>query len=340
MRSLTVIALSIAGVTFADEPVKTASKQSARFPVLDNDEAWKRLPAVEETSSKILPLWARSLAKSLPETTAVMLEQDYAYRTSEAFDPRLRAKMRWVAARANQCDYSRAYAEADLRRLGAKDSEIQELNQRTAATEPKEQAALEFAQKMTLAAYSVTDEEVEDLIGLFGEKAFVAMVLQMAFANFQDRILLALSVPIEPEGPLPPISIRFVPRKPDKVVESVPRPAPVDSPADDVPVMIRDLDWTSLSFEQLQGQLEQQRSREPRIRVPTFSEAVQLLPPGMVSPDRPVRIKWSLAIMANQPDLAMLWLRGLGTFGREANQDRIFEETLFWVVTRSLQCFY
>ena len=29
-----------------------------------------------------------------------------------------------------------------------------------------------------------------------------------------------------------------------------------------------------------------------------------------------------------------------GAFAQEAKQDRVFEETLFWVVTRSLHCFY
>jgi len=28
------------------------------------------------------------------------------------------------------------------------------------------------------------------------------------------------------------------------------------------------------------------------------------------------------------------------TFGQEAKQDRVFEESLFWVVTRSIDCFY
>ena len=27
-------------------------------------------------------------------------------------------------------------------------------------------------------------------------------------------------------------------------------------------------------------------------------------------------------------------------FGEEAKQDRVFEESLFWVVTRTIHCFY
>jgi hypothetical protein len=41
-----------------------------------------------------------------------------------------------------------------------------------------------------------------------------------------------------------------------------------------------------------------------------------------------------------QPELAAAWSACTRAFGREANQDRVFEESLFWVVTRTLQCFY
>jgi alkylhydroperoxidase family enzyme len=379
--SLTVFVVSIAGVTFADDSVKTPPvtaknetdaaqpKQLIRFPIVDSEEAWKLIPAPIEACDKPLPLWARCLAKSLPETTAVMLEQDYAYRTSEAFDPKLRTKMRWTAARANRCDYSQAYAEADLRRLGASESEIQELKNRTAAIEPKEQAALDFARKMTLAAYSVSDQEVEELIDYYGEKTLVGMVLQMAFANFQDRLLLALNVPVEPDGPLPPIEVRFAFKKADDI-KAAPRPDRDESQpttnhetgltpdrfpktllrgssgtiqedvATDVAATVQDLDWKLQTFEDLQSQLEKQRERQPRVRVPESDEVKALLPPGFASPDQPIRIKWNLAVMGNQPDLGVQWVKGLRTFAREAKQDRVFEETIFWVITRSLQCFY
>ena len=39
----------------------------------------------------------------------------------------------------------------------------------------------------------------------------------------------------------------------------------------------------------------------------------------------------------NNPDNPVI---GTRSFGEEAKQDRVFEESLFWVVTRSLACFY
>src|SRR5262249_14126891 len=69
-----------------------ASTQTAHgLPVLDNTTAWKHLPPPEKGAGQLLPAWARVLAATLPETTAAMLELDYAQRTRSPLDPRLRA---------------------------------------------------------------------------------------------------------------------------------------------------------------------------------------------------------------------------------------------------------
>jgi hypothetical protein len=44
--------------------------------------------------------------------------------------------------------------------------------------------------------------------------------------------------------------------------------------------------------------------------------------------------------MGYQPELATGWSACTRAFGDEAKQDRVFEESLFWVVTRSITCFY
>src|SRR5262249_13171830 len=149
------------------------------------------------------PGWARALAGTLPRTTAAMLELDYLYRTSTEFDPKLRAKMRWAAARINHCSYSERYAEFDFLRAGATPHELRQLSAGEPPITPAERKAMAFARTMTRAASEVTDEEMQELIDAFGEPAVVAMVLELAYANFQDRLLLALGLEIEPEGPLP-----------------------------------------------------------------------------------------------------------------------------------------
>src|SRR4051812_46080071 len=94
------------------------ARGGARVPLLSDAEAWKALPPSTRGAGQPLPGWARAFARSLPRTTAAMLELDRIQRTRSPLGPILRGKLRWVAADANRCGYSRATAEADLRRAG------------------------------------------------------------------------------------------------------------------------------------------------------------------------------------------------------------------------------
>ena len=83
-----------------------------------------------------------------------------------------------------------------------------------------------------------------------------------------------------------------------------------------------------------------QSERAPRVPVPTFEAVKAALPPDTFGPGRTVKVRWSLTVMGYQPAVAQAWLNCLRTFEAEAKQDRKFEESAFWVVTRSVDCFY
>jgi hypothetical protein len=67
---------------------------------------------------------------------------------------------------------------------------------------------------------------------------------------------------------------------------------------------------------------------------------LRVLPPEVPRPEQPVRIRWSLVTMGYQPELAAAWSACTRAFREEARQDRVFEESLFWIVTRTIHCFY
>jgi len=100
-----ILALALATMLAALEPRRTRAAalepETARVPLLNDEDAWKRLPAVVSGGGQRLPAWARALAGSLPRTTAAMLDLDRIHRTKSPLGPLLRGKMRWVAARAN-----------------------------------------------------------------------------------------------------------------------------------------------------------------------------------------------------------------------------------------------
>lgn len=312
--------------------------ETARVPLLSDDDSWKRLPPVVSGGGQRLPAWARALARSLPRTTAAMLDLDRIHRTKSPLGPLLRGKMRWIAAQANRCDYSMKYAEADLERAGLSAAELRVLKADGANVPNAERDVLDFAHRMTVDASEVTDDEVARLIAQYGEEKVVAMVLLLAYANFQDRILLTLGIPIEAGGPLP---------APEVVFDRKAKPPPVPSrertkgrPMPKEPERIDDPSWLSLEFGDLQEQLTEQRSRLGRIRVPTWEQVLRVMPPEVPRPEKPVRIRWSLVTMGYQPEMAAAWSACTRAFGAEAKQDRVFEESLFWIVTRTIHCFY
>ena len=64
---------------------------------------------------------------------------------------------------------------------------------------------LEFARLLTVAAPTISDDMFARLRDRFGDKGVVSMVLLAAYGNFQDRIVLGLNLPLEPDGPIAPI---------------------------------------------------------------------------------------------------------------------------------------
>lgn len=156
---------------------------------------------VEPRTGETLPSWARILAGQTPRMAAGLLHLDFVHRAHSPLDPKLRPEMRWVAAHANHCAYSEAYALADARRAGLDDAGIDALRRADYSKLPAaEKAALEFARKMTVNSYSVTDPEFATLVKAYSEKNAAAMVMLMAYSNFQDRFLLCLGAPWSPRG--------------------------------------------------------------------------------------------------------------------------------------------
>ena len=317
----------------------SASKASNPFvPLLSDIEAWERLPRAISGSGQPLPNWAKAAAAQLPRTAAAMLELDAAHRLKSPLDPILRGKQRWVVADANRCEYSQAYALADLRRAGLTEPAIAVLTGHPSQWPAKDRDALEFVRLLTVAAPTIPDALFEKLRVRYTERGVAAMVLLAAYGNFQDRIILGLNLPLEPNGPLPPVDVRFA--------EGALQIAPLIPPenGEDVyldkrrAVVPKDEQWSKLSYEELQRRLENQRNRKPRLPVPTWDEVKVKLPAPMAQ--RPTRIVWSLTNYGYAHELAIPWTTATRTHWAESPGDRILEESLFWIQTRAIGCNY
>jgi alkylhydroperoxidase family enzyme len=344
MTKLTALMLTGVGLfpTLAKaDPPREGGTAVLAFEPLSDEESWKRMPPAESGGGQALPSWARALAGPMPRTTAALLRLDLVHRTRNPLDPKLRAQMRWVAANANRCEYSRAYALFDGRRAGLDDAAIEALRRGDHSRRPSaEKAALEFARKMTVDPASVSDGEFAALVEAYGERKAAAMVLLMAYSNFQDRLLLCLGSPVEPGGPQPPVEVVFAPEafatKMLKPPTSQASPLPKRTGKD----LIEDgPDWTSLSYEQLQTRLEEQRRKPTRLRIPSWEDVERGLPPGFMKPSR---IVWNQVCLGYQPELATAWETIMRTNGAEmrGKVDRVFSVSVFWIVTRAIDCPY
>jgi hypothetical protein len=150
-----------------------------------------------------------------------------------------------------------------------------------------------------------------------------------------DRILLALRVEVESGGPLPPLDVRLDPNRTPS--SAAPKRPPWESvqKVTDVPRTEVRLDWEKVG--DLDKLLERQKERRARIDLPP-AERFAAVPAE--AKDQTLRVLWSNVSMGYQPRLTQAWFECMRIFGQEAQMDRVFSGSLFWVVTRSNECFY
>ena len=72
-----------------------------------------------------------------------------------------------------------------------------------------ERRTFEFVRHLCREAYQVTDDQVRQLVQDHGAENLTAIVLLVAYSNFQDRLFNSLAVAVEADGPLPPPLARF-----------------------------------------------------------------------------------------------------------------------------------
>lgn len=331
--SIRVMSIAISVIVFGQLEWTCAQDDPAapsRFSSLDHDAAWQLLPRVDPP----LPGWARTLMASLPRTTAAMLELDYLHRVTNPLGSVLAGKLRWEAADAIDCEYFRRTAEADLRRAGLQDGELKKFLAHDLADLPEpERAAMAFARQLSVAAHAVTDEQVADLLASYGPEKLVAIVHTVACANFQNRIALALGSVVELNGPLPPIDLRLD-EKQRLLVPSPERTSPEQSGH---AAVIPASDWGTRPFADLQRALDQQRNRALRVPLPDASR-LDRLPADAQQQAR--KILWNTVSAGYQPEMTRAWFECRRLFKEEAKLDRVFANSVFWVVTRDNQCFY
>jgi hypothetical protein len=266
------------------------------------------------------------LVKPLPKATPRMLELDYLHRANNPLGPALAARLQWTVADALNSPFGKATAEADLGRAEA--AGLERLADDAAA-----RAAMAFARKLTLEGYAISDEEFAALLKLFGPEKVVAIVHTVAYANFFNRLVLGLGVEGEPVSP---VEVKLDPDRLAKLTAPSRPPWADLGGVKDGGLSIRP-NWGEASAEELSQTLERQKERKLRIPLPDAAK-LDALPPK--ERDSARAILWNTVSLGYQPALPRTWFAALYAFYDDAKVDRLFTNSMFWVVTRTNQCFY
>jgi alkylhydroperoxidase family enzyme len=330
MRVIAVLTLTFSVIASADQSaVAQPDKPPGQplFPTVENDSAWTKLPR----ENPPLPPWARTLVGPLPKTTAKMLELDYLHRAKNPLGPELAGLLQWTVADALGSKFGKATAEADLRRAKYT-GKLEKLGDKNGLA-PDVQVAVAFARKLTLDGSTITDEEFAALLRLYGPEKVTAIVHTVAYANFHNRLILGIGA----EGdPVSPVDVKFDPERLAKV------PTPPRPPWDDLKALTADglavrVQWGKTTHEELCLALDRQKERKLRIPLPDPSRLADLPPKEK---EGAATILWNTVSSGYQPEMPRAWFAALYTYYDEAKVDRVFTNSVFWVVTRTNDCFY
>lgn len=307
---------------------------------LSNEQAWNVIPSPKSGAGKELPEWVRIMANDLPKSAAAMLELDFVQRKMGAVDPKLRAAMRYVAAKAIGCSYSMAAATLDANEVGVRAELWKDLeNGSLTHWSSNDQAALNFALKMTLDSDSFSDEEFQRLVENFGDRAVGCMVLHLAYANFMDRWLICLGVAKQTSA-MPAVDVSFTPESLTTTTTPPSTQAHPMMPTSASNEIEKYDNPTWLPYPMLQERLVQQRKRSTRLPIPAWSDFADKLPKGLM--EKPSEIVWYKIAFGYAHELAVPFEIYLRTAGSEirSNWDRPFGNCLFWMVTDAMKCPY
>jgi uncharacterized peroxidase-related enzyme len=120
-------------------------------------------------------------------------------RKGSPIDPALRSLVTVRISQLNGCRFCVDLNSATLSKRGVPDEKIGELDRwrDSGSFTEKERAALDYAEKVTLAPQAITDEQFAPLRAHFDDDAIVELTALIAFQNLSSKFNSALGVPAQ-----------------------------------------------------------------------------------------------------------------------------------------------
>jgi alkylhydroperoxidase family enzyme len=168
----------------------------------------------------------------------------------------------WVVSRGNNCQYCLGHQELRLRAGGLEDNTIAALDSDWSIFNPRQQAALAFARKLTLEPHRVGDEDIAALKPLVSDAEIIELSFNIARFNSVNRWTDAIGLPQErrrgAEG-----EIKFTTPTDQQFLHAQSVVAPI----------ARTRRPPLATFQQIEQAIAAIRSRRPRVALPTVEVA-------------------------------------------------------------------
>jgi alkylhydroperoxidase family enzyme len=101
----------------------------------------------------------------------------------------------WVVSRGNNCHYCLGHQELALRHAGLDEDTIASIDSDWSLFDPRQQAALAFARKLTLEPQLIGDDDIVKLKGEFSDAEIIELTFNIARFNATNRWTDGLGIP-------------------------------------------------------------------------------------------------------------------------------------------------
>ena len=147
------------------------------------------------------PIITQALAHR-PELLLTFANFERELWTGGVLDAKTKALLAVRVSILNSCVYSRARHRAAALQAGITEEQLAALERETASTadviEPREQAVLHLAEKLTRDASAVSDDDVQALRKWYGDSHLVELALFVGPLSLLDNFALAFAFEVEP----------------------------------------------------------------------------------------------------------------------------------------------
>jgi uncharacterized peroxidase-related enzyme len=174
--------------------IKTIPEKHATGIVKEVYSHYPKLEGFTDPYFEVLSLWPEWM-KVEDEIESLMFGQSELSR-------QLKEMIITAVSQINDCEYCMDWHAADLKQTGLRDEEVQKFldgKWREVSMDEKARAIVDYAEKLTVAATTVTDEDVENLKKLgFSDRQILEATIMACHTNYANRLMDALNAKPRP----------------------------------------------------------------------------------------------------------------------------------------------